>query len=234
MDDKKVQELLSLVKRNYQEIAAQFDSTRKKELWPEIREFTAEIKAGDRILDLACGNGRLIEALKEKEIYYLGVDNSSELINLAKENYPQYEFKVDDMLELDGIPDASFDYVFCLAALQHIPSRELRIKALKKMAAKLKEGGEIVISNWNLWSNKKYRPMLLKNYWLSLFKKNKFSYNDLVFPWKGVNGQELSARYYHAFTKKELKKLARVVGLKIMVLSRDKFNFWLVLKNINK
>jgi ubiquinone/menaquinone biosynthesis C-methylase UbiE len=230
MEEKRVQELLELVKRNYQEIAAEFDSTRKKEIWPEIREFAGNIKSGDRILDVACGNGRLIETLKDKNVYYLGVDNSSELIKLAKENYSGYEFVVDDMLELKSIPNDSFDNIFCLAALQHIPTKELRIKALKLIAAKLKDNGEIIISNWNLWSKKKYRLLLLKNYWLKIIGKNELGYNDLVFSWKNVEGEEVSERYYHAFTKKELKKLARLAGLKVLTLRRDKYNFWLVLK----
>ena len=232
MEEKKAKELLELVKRNYQEIAAEFDSTRKKEIWPEIREFASRVKSGSSVLDLGCGNGRLLEAFIDTEIKYLGVDNSSELIKLAKTNYPEREFIIADMLELEKVPNNNFDFIFCLAALQHIPSRELRIKALNIMITKLKSGGEIIISNWNLWGNKKYKPLLLKNYWLKLIGKNKLGFNDLVFPWKGVSGQELSDRYYHAFTKKELKKIARLVGLKIMILRRDKYNFWLVLKKV--
>ncbi len=233
MEDKQAQQLLEIVRRNYQEIATEFDLTRKKEIWPEIREFALAVKDGDAVLDVACGNGRLLEALKDKKINYLGVDNSPNLIELAKKNYPSHEFAVEDMLDLKNIENGKFDFVFCLAALQHIPGKDLRIKVLRDMAEKLKPGGKMIISNWNLWGHKKYRPQLFKNYWLKLIGKNKLGFNDLVFPSKfhlaNQDKRESSDRYYHAYTKKELKKLARLANLKILILKRDKYNLWLVL-----
>lgn len=245
MKTEKVQELLNLVRDNYQAIASEFDATRKKEIGSEIRLFANKVKAGDSILDLGCGNGRLLEALKEKEIKYLGVDNSSELIKLAQNNYPDNKFVVGDILELENTPDilelansrevlnGTYDFIFCLAVLQHIPSRELRIKALKDMSLKLKNGGEIIISNWNLWAHKKYRSQLFKRYFLGLFGKKDIEANDLIFPWKNSRGEEKSRRYYHAFTKMEIKKLARLSGLKLLVLKKDQYNIWAVLKKTN-
>ena len=230
MKESVTKELLNIVKRNYQDIALEFDATRKKEIWPEIRDFANRTKDGESILDLGCGNGRLIEAFKDKDIKYLGVDNSRELIELAKKNYPSREFIKDDILDLKKVPNNKFDSIFCLAVLQHIPSRKLRVGALELMSSKLKKDGEIIISNWNLWSQKKYRAMLLKNYWLKLIGKNDLGYNDLVFPWKNVNCQKASDRYYHAFTKNELKKIARLAKLKIVIFKKDKYNFWIVLK----
>jgi len=233
MKTEKAQKLLELVRNNYQDIAGDFDATRKKEIWPEIRTFAEKVKSGDSILDLGCGNGRLLEALKGKDIKYLGVDNSSELISLAKNNYPAQKFIVGDILALKNNPEItekSYDFIFCLAAIQHIPSQELRIQALRDMAFKLKDGGEIIISNWNLWANKKYRSRLIKNYFLRITGRNEFDFNDLVFPWKNSRGEEKSERYYHAFTINELKRLARLAGLKILVLKKDKYNLWLILK----
>lgn len=230
MEAKKAQNILELVKRNYQEIAVSFDATRKKEVWPEIRNLSARVNDGESVLDVGCGNGRLLEAMDNKKINYLGVDNSEALINLAKENYPLEKFLVADILNLDIITDNSFDYVFCLAVLQHIPSQELRLQALRQMRAKLRDTGHLIISNWNLWSSSKHRPLLLRNFWLKILGKYELDYNDLLFSWKDSSGQKVSERYYHAYTKKELKKLARLAGFRILRLYRDKYNFWLVLE----
>ena len=86
MDRQTQKNLLTLVKSSYEEIADQFNQTRKKHLWPELIELTKEIKTGDKILDIGCGNGRLLEAFGNKKVNYLGVDNSEKLINLAREN----------------------------------------------------------------------------------------------------------------------------------------------------
>ncbi len=67
IDNLRKNNLLDLVKRNYQEIAEDFDTTRKKYLWPELVKLASMVKAGDRILDVGCGNGRLIEAFRDKK-----------------------------------------------------------------------------------------------------------------------------------------------------------------------
>jgi len=231
MDQKTTAKLLTLVKRNYQEIAADFDATRRKELWPEISRQAAAAKNNSDILDAGCGNGRLLEALSDKRINYLGFDNSSALIELAKRNYPGREFMVADILSLNAsLPDREFDYIFCLAVLPHIPSQTLREEALRQLKDRLKPDGRLIISAWNLWGNKKYRPLIYKSYWHKLWGKSDLDFKDLIFPWKNAQGQEVSQRYYHAFTSGELKRLGQSVGLQIIEQKKDFNNYWLILQ----
>lgn len=218
--------ILDLVKRNYNEIAAAFDATRKKELWPMIREYAAGVKDGDKVLDAGCGNGRLLEALKDKKIEYLGIDNSSELIKAAQANYSDYEFRVADILSLDNVPESGFDHIFCLAVLQHIPTPELRTRFLKNLAAKLKPGGQLIISTWNLGRLPKYRRLILKNRLLKAIGLYPYEARDLFFSWKDSSGQAVSDRYYHAFTIQEIKELGREAGLAIKEIREDKHNIW--------
>jgi 2-polyprenyl-3-methyl-5-hydroxy-6-metoxy-1,4-benzoquinol methylase len=232
MDQKTTEKLLALVKRNYQEIAADFDATRRKELWPEMSRLAEEVKDNDYVLDAGCGNGRLLEAWPDKKINYLGFDNSFELIELAQRNYPGREFMVTDILSLDPVaPGRKFDHIFCLAVLPHIPSRELRLETLEQLAQRLKPSGRLIISTWNLWGIKKYRGLIFKSYWHKIWRKRKLDFNDLIFPWKNVQGQEVSQRYYHVFTKRELRKLVLSTSLRILELKKDHYNYWLVLKN---
>jgi ubiquinone/menaquinone biosynthesis C-methylase UbiE len=234
MKQETVTSLLALVKQNYNEIAADFDATRKKEIWPKVLDFAADIKDGDKILDVGCGNGRLLEALKGKEVEYLGIDNSTELIKIARRNYPGEKFVEGDLLDLQAITDNNFDYIFCLAVLPHIPSQKLRIKALEELRGKLGPQGRIILSVWNLWSRAagkdKLRRLILKNGLLKISGRTKLDLGDLVFPWKNSRGEAVSNRYYHVFTKLELRDLAHKTGLRFKSLKKDKFNYWLVLK----
>jgi 2-polyprenyl-3-methyl-5-hydroxy-6-metoxy-1,4-benzoquinol methylase len=218
--------ILNLVKRNYNEIAAAFDATRKKEIWPAIRKFAAEIKDDDKVLDAGCGNGRLLEALRDKKITYLGIDNSAELIKAAKINFPEREFREADILDLNNVSESNFDHIFCLAVLQHIPSRELRVKFLKNLAARLKPAGNLIVSVWNLRQIPKYRRMIWRNYWRLIFRRHKLEARDLIFPWKDSAGKIVSDRYYHAFTARELRRLGAATGLKISEIRPDKYNIW--------
>lgn len=231
MDQATAEKLLALVKRNYQDIAPDFSATRAKAVWPEIEKLAAAVKDGEKILDAGCGNGRLLKSLVGKKIEYLGVDNSEALISIARQNYPEHNFLVADVLDLDRIKENGFDHIFCLAVLPHIPSPELRTKVLEQLKNKLSPDGRLVLSAWNLWTKPAFRRLLLKAWGLKILGRNEADYNDLVFPWKNSAGQEVSQRYYHAFTKKEWQKLARLSDLKIEKSWGDKHNFWLILKN---
>jgi len=225
MKEQQIQKLLKVVKDNYQEIAADFDMTRQKLVWPELTKIVANTKDGDSVLDVGCGNGRLLEAFQDKNINYLGVDNSLELIALAQKNYPNYKFLVKDILDLSCL-DKQYDLVISVAVLHHLPSFELRCQALQQMLSVVKDGGQIMFSVWRLWNNKKYRPLLLKNIWQKIIGRYELEIGDLLFPWKKGTSQ----RYYHAFTKRELKKLIKAAGVDNFKLIEEVYNYWIVIK----
>ena len=230
MRKEQAERLLALVKRNYDEIAAGFDATRKKEIWPEMKSFASRIEDGARILDAGCGNGRLLEALKGKAVSYLGIDNSHGLIKAAHDNYPSYEFREADILNMENVPEKGFDHIFSLAVLQHIPGQELQIGFLKNLAAKLKPGGDMVISVWNMARQPKYRRMIWVNRLKKIFGRYGLGVRDLIFPWKDSSGKAVSDRYYHAFTARELGRLCAAAGLEIAEMREDRHNIWVRLE----
>jgi SAM-dependent methyltransferase len=262
---KEIQEkLLKLVRDGYDEIAEDFSVTREKKLWPEIVKLASQVKDGDAVLDVGCGNGRLFDALKDKEIYYLGIDGSAKLIEIAKNNYQlpitnppaclpdrlagragfqtipnsQYpipnkilnpKFQILNIIDLNKLDEKNFNYIFSIAVLHHLPGEDLRIDALRQMKNKLAEDGKIIISVWNLWSQIKYLKLIIKFAWQKIIGRNKMDFGDIIFDWKNSKGEKISQRYYHAFTKRELKRLSKKTGLKVKKLYKDKFNFYLVL-----
>ncbi|MFH1172974.1 MAG: methyltransferase domain-containing protein [bacterium] len=248
MDKQMQKNLLELVKRNYEEIAEDFDATRKKQLWPELIKLAGMVKDGDKILDVGCGNGRLAEAFREKKINYIGVDNSEKLIESAKKNAIREiaslpavarndrRFEVADILELDKLPENNFDYVFSIAVLHHLPGEDLRIKALEQMKNKINNNGKIIITVWNLWSQKKFSRLIVKFGLLKLVGKNppggeagKLDFGDILFNWKNSQGQPASQRYYHAFSRAELGKTVKSAGLRLAKSYHDKYNYYLIL-----
>ncbi len=227
MDKQTQKNLLKIVRRNYEEIANDFNETRKKYLWPELIKLTNDVKDGDKVLDVGCGNGRLLEAFKNKRIYYLGIDDNEKLLDFAKSRHPNFRFTKGNILELSKISDIDYDYVFCIATLHHLPGNDLRIMALKQMKNKVKTDGKIVLTVWNLWSQKKFRKLIWKFALLKIIRKNKMDFNDMVF--KGF--KQKSERYYHAFTKRQLKEIAKKAGLKVERIYKDKFNYYAIISH---
>lgn len=200
--------LLRKTKEDYNSIAEDFSRTRWN-IWDEFNIFINYIKEGDSVLDVGCGNGRLLELLEDKHINYLGIDISEKLIELAKKKYPQNNFLVADNLNLP-FPNNNFDKVFSIAVLHTIPSEELRKKALLELKRVLKPGGLLVLTVWDIWRKDTFL-LLLKYYFSKLIGKSKLDFRDAFIPWA-----HKTKRYYHFFTKKELQYLVEKSGLKII------------------
>jgi len=233
MDKQTQQNLLNLVKDGYEQIADDFSTTRDKKLWPELAKLAEQVKDGDSVLDAGCGNGRLVKAFIGKNITYIGIDSSEKLIKKAKMNNESRimnkEFIIGSILDLKSILNEKFNFIFSVAVFHHLPGEELRIEALKQMKERLKDDGKIIISAWNLWRQNKYLKLILKFFWKKIIGKNKMDFGDIVFDWKNNKGEKVSPRYYHAFTKNELTKLAGKASLKIEKISKDKYNYYMIL-----
>ncbi|MEA1963445.1 MAG: class I SAM-dependent methyltransferase [Patescibacteria group bacterium] len=230
MNKKTQKEILNIVKKNYCEIAEHYSETRKKELWPELIDLTKNIPRAARVLDVGCGSGKLLKVLQENKIYYLGIDSCAELLKKAKEQFPNFKFSKGDILNLGAVNKLNFDYVFCIAVLQHIPGKDLQIKALKQLKNKLSKDGKIILSVWNLWNQEKHRKLIWRFWFLKLIHKNKMDFGDILFDWKNSRGENVSQRYYHAFRLFELKRIIKKSGLKIKKVYKDDYNIYAILK----
>lgn len=232
MRQKIQQKILDLVKSNYNSIASDFNESRKKLQWPELSNLTSQVNSGDRVLDAACGGGRLLNEFVDLDLDYMGVDNSKELISCAKINFPNYNFKVDDLLYLGGVKDFYYDWVFCIAALHHIPGKDLRKKALQNLAKKLNKKGTLVLSVWRPKKNKKFLKAQRITWLKKIFFLTSLDFGDAIFEWGGETKCENNRyRYYHAFSESEIRKIINEVGLEIINFSKDDYNFFITLKN---
>lgn len=236
MNKQTQKELLDIVWRNYETIAADFHETRKKYLWPELLNLTKTVKENDKILDTGCGNGRLLKAFADKKVNYLGIDSSAKLLDKAQEEFAKknlkakVEFRLGNILDMTKFPELNFDYVFCIAVLHHIPGKDLRIRTLKQLRNKVSKNGKIIITVWNIRSQSKFKKLIFKFFILKLIKKNKMDAGDILFDSKNSKGEIVSRRYYHAFKERELKKIIKQSGLKLEKIYKDNFNYYLVLQ----
>lgn len=201
--------LLEKTKQDYNLLAENFSRTRQF-TW-DIEILSQYVSNGDTVLDLGCGNGRLIKVLKKYKIKYFGLDISEKLIEIAKKQYPKYKFEVGDILSLP-YSDNFFDKVFAIRIFHHIPSEDFRLQALKEIKRVLKPKGLLILTVWNVWGSKYKINLLrvLKYSILKIVRKSKLDFKDAFIPWWKV-GEEVK-RYFHFFTKGELKKIVQKGG----------------------
>ena len=89
-------------------------------------------KKGDRIMDIACGQGVFSRFLSRKGMLVEGLDSSAELINRAKtRSNSSLRFRVGDVADSENFKKDRFDGMACLMAIQNIEN----IEALFKNAA---------------------------------------------------------------------------------------------------
>lgn len=220
--------ILQKNKENYNLIAEDYAKSRNF-VW-DIQRISDHIKQNDKILDIGCGNGRMVEILEGKNVEYTGLDISEELIKIAKTKYPEMKFIVGNALNPPFL-DCTFDKVFCIRMFHHIPSFDLRVKFLKEVNRVLKPNGLLIITVWNLWKLKNFRNIkaVLKNIFLKIVGKSNLDFKDAWISWGDcVN------RYYHFFTKRELLKLCKITGFKIQSINFTLTDIYLVAKKCSR
>jgi ubiquinone/menaquinone biosynthesis C-methylase UbiE len=111
-------------KRAYDKKAHNYDDTHDGKFTKAFKEIliaNVTLKDNYCVLDVACGNGTLLAALRNKAaISGYGVDISSEMIKTASAKYPHLEFKTAGCEDIP-YPDKMFDVITVCASFHHFP-----------------------------------------------------------------------------------------------------------------
>ncbi len=106
------------------------------------------LSAGDTIVDVGCGSGRLAAALTREygaDLTYLGLDVVQDLLDYAAAvSDPSYEFLMNTELTIPA-ENASCDFIVFFSVVTHLLQEE-SFRYLRDAAGALKPGGRIVVS----------------------------------------------------------------------------------------
>lgn len=82
----------------------------------EIEQITSATHMNDEsvIIDIGSGLGHHVNALHERGINVIGIDNSQAMVNEAKSLYPQCTFRKDDGLNSDLLQSDTISHILCL------------------------------------------------------------------------------------------------------------------------
>lgn len=221
MTEETARKLLDMTAESYRKISQPFSDTRNR-VWTDCKAFDRIVKAGSRVLDAGCGNGKLVPWLADKHLAtYVGVDLNPHFIGIAKERYAQekYHFFEGDLLALDRHPSLSssvFDVALCIAVLHHFSSERMRLTVLKNLRSRLPAGGVLAMTNWNFFqivgaSKSVWKQAMRRTTEQALYAQfPDMSWRDLLTHWKGADRDEIL--YYHAFTPTEINRLCVRAG----------------------
>jgi ubiquinone/menaquinone biosynthesis C-methylase UbiE len=231
--EKEIQEkILKETEAGYDMISHKFSQTRNR-FWRGLEFIEKYAKRDDNILDFGCGNGRLAELFKGKNVNYFGVDTSGKLIEYARENenirneLSSIEFvKLDYNFEKIPFRDNFFGNAYAIAVFHHVPSDELREKYAKELFRTISEGVYVIITVWDLWQPK-YRKKVWRKNLDKLLGRSFLDWNDVYITFTDNEGKVFN-RYHHAFTKRYLKKLFKKAGFEIELIKRIDGNIVLV------
>ena len=182
-------------RRSYDRMAKEFSNTRSN-FWEELVFLKEHADPEMRLLDIGCGNGRFYAVVRERQVQYTGVDNSTGLLAEARKRFPEAHFVEGDATALPFL-DASFDIAYSFAVVHHIPGRELQDTFFTEAARVLRPGGTLIITAWYLW-RPRYLTRLLLQAVRSMLFLSPLEVGDMMHTF----GKDKHSRYLHAFTHK--------------------------------
>lgn len=159
--------------------------------------FLNNIREGDRILDIGCGNGALTFDLASKAESVLALDLNKKNITLARKNYsaPNIEYRIGDATQ--GLFKQEFDVIVLSNVLEHIEDRVRFLSKVKKLGPKFL-----------------LRVPLQNRDWLTLYKK------ELGCEWR------LDKTHFTEYTLNSFQKELEKSGLKIKDYSIQFGEIW--------
>lgn len=128
---------------------------------------------GGTALEIGCGLGRVLVALRHRFGRVVGVDVSPEMLERARAivgDDPAVELVLGDGTTLAGVPDESIDVVVSFTVFQHIPDADVVAGYLREAGRVLRPGGLLAFQ----WNNEPGpRRWALRRRWLALLQRTR-------------------------------------------------------------
>lgn len=116
-------------------------SYQRELIYPNLLRM-ASLKKGERVIDVACGEGSFAAELYSAGCSVCGTDVSPELIARAKKKVPSGQFTVAKAEDLSPVKEKDFDKAFVVLALQNIEGAG---KALGEIYRLLRPEGKLYV-----------------------------------------------------------------------------------------
>ncbi|MBD3194270.1 MAG: methyltransferase domain-containing protein [Candidatus Lokiarchaeota archaeon] len=207
---------------------------KRRRIWNDLKIFFKDLeKEGYGFqginIDLGCANGRHFPLFKNKTNKLIGVDNSLDFINIAKEyinelpNLTENNHQNISLIQADmqylPFRENSINNIFSIASLHHIRNSHERKKIVKQISVILKANGKFLLTLWARWQ-KRFRKHFIKDWILRKLTLNKMKskdelksklseFGDILIPWTISAQKKTIQRFYHLSSKREILNLLK-------------------------
>jgi ubiquinone/menaquinone biosynthesis C-methylase UbiE len=116
--------------------------------WAELMLEDAELVAGDRVLDVACGTGIVARLAKDRvgeTGKVVGVDLNPPMLAVARRVAADIDWREGDAAALPLRENEQFDVIVCQQGLQFFADR---LAGARQMRRALTAGGRLAVSTW--------------------------------------------------------------------------------------
>ena len=164
---------------------------------------------GGRGLDFGCGGGGLTYRLREHCSGVVGIDLEADKIAFARSKAAELGADGVEFVRYDGgnvpLPDASFDVVFCVDVVEHLPDPERFVTDFFRL---LKPGGWFLLSFGPPWYHPHGKHMWVKvpGWWSHLLFPRSSVMRTAGYPptnsWADIGIRRLSAGKFERILKR--------------------------------
>ena len=234
-DDKKLIEAYKKISPRYEKL--------KRRPWKDFQHYFKTVLfhlpslQNSIIIDIGSGNGRNLLLFEEMNAQLISLDFSFELLKHSVISSNDKLHRINNDMRYLCLKEKTIDFALCIASIHHLRTTTDVISTLKLIYKILNEGGFVILSCWRRWKPSSIKRMIkdILLYIPKKIKKRTWRHGDIYLPWFDENKNIIAQRYYHLFTKAELKKIIRktnfsVIDFSILGGKSNRDNFFLLLR----
>ncbi|MHA1234464.1 MAG: class I SAM-dependent methyltransferase [Promethearchaeota archaeon] len=185
-------------------------------------------------IDLGCANGRNFKVFLQSDTKLIGIDNSIEFLKISRNrittgnNYTMKERRSIELIQSDinnlPIRPETVNNIFSIAVIHHIKNSNNRDQVLKQIYTILTNNGLLILTLWRKYQ-KKYRYYFISDWFKRLYSSqyrikqsmlDLEEFGDKFIPWTISKENLTYNRFYHFFSRRELRNLVRSFVIKEM------------------
>lgn len=202
--DERAQETTNLFIDNRARSEEEFKALGEADAQMILADVSRYLTPDATVLEIGCGNGRLLEPMARRFREVWGVDISAEMIKRGRArlaHLTHVHFVENEGADLAGVPSHYFDLCYSYFTFRHFTEHALTEHYLKEAYRTLKHQGILKVEISGVYANNPFRQLYDENH-ADTWQGVRFSMSEIVKMVEGIGFQMIAA--YHPYQQQQL------------------------------